>query len=316
MSNEKKKKLASTNSLLPSINYKQSISLVLLLLVTFTSPSTQTPASYDCPGGCVCDETQLSARCENIDALIESFRLKAHHHVARKNFMPIKSLDLSNNQLTKISNQLELLVNLTELNLSHNQLTQVHKLNFEHLENLDLSHNRITSAKLSKLPKNVVNLNLSHNEITYLPSDFMKLKKLRSLELTENPLNCSCETLMIRNWITYKHVWSDKIIKCTSPQIFKGQPWLQARQNEICIESLSTSTQQSRFNWDDIDDNNDVMVDDDPRNKRQADDTEYEDDVNGEEHGGGTDGAGEEIPEGSNESKLKLVYRFKGLKAL
>lgn len=293
MSNEKRKKLASTNSPLPSINYKQSVSLVLLLLVTFTSPSIQTPSThYDCPSGCVCDETQLSARCESIEALIESYSVKAHHHVAKKNFMPIKSLDLSNNRLTKISHQLELLTDLTALNLSHNQLTQVHKLNFEHLETLDLSHNRISSAKLAKLPKNVVHLNLSHNEITYLPSDFMKLKKLRSLELTENPLNCTCETLMIRNWITYQHVWSNEIIKCASPQIFKGQPWLQARQNDICIESMSTTTQQSRYNWDEMEDN-DVMMGDDPNAG----------DKDGEEDGGGSDEGSEDNYDGTDTGK-------------
>ena len=275
MSDEKRRKLGPTRLLPSSLNYNQFVSLVLLFLVTFTSQTSLT--EFDCPNECVCDETKFSAKCENIDALIESYSIKSHHHAARKNFMPIKSLDLSNNQLTKISSQLELLVNLTELNLSHNQLTQVHKLNLRHLETLDLSHNRITSAKLSKLPKNIVNLNLSHNEITYLPSDFMKLKKLRSLELTENPLNCSCDTLMIRNWITYQHVWSDKIIKCASPQMFKGQPWLQARQNEICFEGLSTTTQQSKYNWDELEDN-EVMMGDQPQPDAEDENMEDKDD--------------------------------------
>lgn len=263
MSDEKRKKLASTNSLLPSVNYKQIILLVVVLLVTLTSPSSQTPlaSQYDCPQSCECNESQLSAKCSDIDALIGAYSIK--HHPTRKNFMPIKILDLSNNQLTKISNQLELLANLTELNLSHNRLTQVHKLHFEQLETLDLSHNRITSAKLSKLPKNVIHLNLAHNEITYLPSDFMKLKKLRSLELSENPLNCTCETLMIRNWIQYQHVWTDKVIICASPQVFKGQPWVQARQNDICIESSST-TQATKYNWDELENDNEVMMADDP----------------------------------------------------
>lgn len=258
MSDEKRKKLASTNSLLPSINYNQIIILVVVLLVTLTSPSSQTPlaSQYECPQACECNESQLSAKCSDIDALISAYSIK--HHPTRKNFMPIKILDLSNNQLTKIYNQLELLVNLTDLNLSHNRLTQVHKLHFEHLETLDLSHNRITSAKLSKLPKNVIHLDLAHNEITYLPSDFMKLKKLRSLELSENPLNCTCETLMIRNWIQYQHVWTNNVIICASPQVFKGQPWVQARQNDICIESSST-TQASKYNWDD-----ENMLGDDP----------------------------------------------------
>lgn len=189
--------------------------------------------------------------------------------------MPIKSLDLSNNQLTKLTNQLELLVNVTELNLSHNQLTQVHKLNFDNLEKLDLSHNRITSAKLKKLPKNVIHLNLAHNEITYLPVDFMKLKKLRSLELAGNPLNCSCNTLHVRNWITYHHVWSDNHIVCSSPSAVKGQPWLQARQNDICIEPSSTTTQRSKYNWDNYEDDNEIMMGDQPQ---EDGDVEYDED--------------------------------------
>jgi Leucine rich repeat len=270
------KKLPKTNSLLPSFNYKQFISLVILLLVT--SPSTQTPSvEYECPSSCVCDTAKLSARCDNIESLIASYNKKHHGN----HLMPIKSLDLSKNQLTKVSNQLEVLVNLTDLNLSHNRLTQVHKLNFEHLEKLDLSHNRITSAKLSKLPKNVIHLNLTHNEITYLPVDFMKLKKLRTLELFENPLNCTCDTLMVRNWISYQHVWSSNVIKCLSPQIFKGQPWLQAKQNDICIEPSSTTTQRSnsKYNFDNYDEN-DVMMGDQPASDDDTDavkdDVEYD----------------------------------------
>lgn len=254
-----------SHSALPSISLKQLTSLVLLLLVT----STTLADVFDCPSGCVCDESTLSARCEQLDGLIASYSQKPHK--SRDNFMPIKSLDLSNNKLTKLTNQLELLVNLTELNLSHNQLTQVHKLNFEQLDKLDLSHNQITSAKLKKLPKNVAHLNLAHNEITYLPVDFMKLKKLRSLELTGNPLNCTCNTLHVRNWLTFNHVWSDKIILCSSPAIVKGQPWLQARQNDICMMP-STTTQRSAYNWDNYDDN-EIMMGDQPA----ADDVNYDD---------------------------------------
>lgn len=271
----------SKNSLLPSINYKQFISLVILLLVT--ASTTQTPSSssssstqYVCPNGCECNIEDFSARCENLEALIASYSNKH----SKKNFMPIKSLDLSNNQLTKISNQLELLVNLTELNLSHNHLSQVHKLNFEHLVKLDLSHNRITSAKLSKLPKNVVQLNLMHNEISYLPIDFMKLRKLRTLELSGNPLNCTCETLMVRNWISYQPVWSSNVIKCMSPPIFKGQPWLQARQNDICIEPSSTTERSiSKYNWDNYDDNENMMADQPQVDEdNNGNDFEYEND--------------------------------------
>ena len=280
------RKIPKTKNLLPSINYKQFLSLIILLLVT--SSTTQSPsAKYDCPSGCECNEATLSAKCDNLDELIAAYSQKQHK--SRHNFMPIKSLDLSNNQLTKLTNQLELLTNLTELNLSHNQLTQVHKLNFEGLEKLDLSYNHITSAKLKKLPKNVIHLNLSHNEITYLPVDFMKLKALRSLELAGNPLNCTCNTLHVRNWIRYNHVWSSNVILCTSPLIVKGQPWLQPKQSDICIEpSSTTTTQRSKYNWDNYEDDNEIMMGDQPQaDQADTDDIEYEeeeentDDVDG-----------------------------------
>lgn len=269
------RKLPKANSLLPSFNFKQFISLIILLLVT--SSTTQSPsAKYDCPSGCECNATTLSAKCDDLDELIESYSRKQNSN----NLMPIQSLDLSNNQLTKLTNQLELLTNLTELNLSHNQLTQVQKLNFVGLEKLDLSYNRITSAKLRKLPRNVIHLNLSHNEITYLPVDFMKLKALRSLELTGNPLNCTCNTLQVRNWLTYHHVWTDNHIICASPIIVKGQPWLQARQNDICIvPSSTTTTQRSKYNWDNYEDDNEIMMGDQP----QADQADDDDDVEYEE---------------------------------
>lgn len=251
--NNSKKKL---QNVLPLLSYKQIFSLLILLLVT--SLSTQTPSTpYVCPTDCECNIDNFSARCENLESLIASYSRK---HASKK-FMPIKSLDLSNNELTKISNQLEVLVNLTELNLSNNKLSQVRKLNFPHLETLDLSHNHITSGKLSKLPKNIVNLNLAHNDITYLPVDFMKLKKLRTLDLHENPLNCTCETLHVRNWMSYQNVWSSMVIKCTSPQIVKGQPWLQVRQMDICLETTTTSIKKT---WDDMEDN-DVMLGDEPQ---------------------------------------------------
>lgn len=260
------------HSLLPSFSFKQFISLIVLLLVT--SSTTSSPAKYDCPSSCECDENTLSARCDDMSELIASYRTKT-----KQNLMPIKSLDLSNNQLTKVSSQLEVLVNLTDLNLSSNHLTQVQKLNFNYLEKLDLSHNRITSAKLKKLPKNVVHLNLAYNEITYLPVDFMKLKALRSLELAGNPINCTCNTLHVRNYLTYHHVWSDNHILCASPAIVKGQPWLQARQNEICIEP-STTTQRSKYNWDNYEDDNEIMMGDQPQ---EENDVEYEEDEDEEQ---------------------------------
>ncbi|CAO1349012.1 unnamed protein product [Diamesa serratosioi] len=255
---------------LPSFNLKQfSLILILLLVNTVTSTTTPIPSTteiatplYECPTSCICNETELSARCNSLDGLISSLNSKA---ARRHNYMPIQLLDLSNNELTKLTNQMELLVNLTELNLSNNQLTQVHKLKFKHLEKLDLSHNQITSAKLTKIPVNIVHLNLSFNEITYIPLGFMKLKKLRSIELNGNPLNCTCSTLHVRNWMSYRSIWSDQHIKCIAPLNVKDQPWLQAKQHEICNHEMQfeqTTKSGSKYNWDNYDDENELMMGD------------------------------------------------------
>lgn len=194
--------------------------------------------------------------------------------------MPIKQLDLSNNQLEKVSHQLQILEDIEELNLSHNKLTQVQKLNFKNLQKLNLSNNRITSAKVKKVPRTVVELNLAYNEITYLPTEFMKFKQLRRLEMNGNPLNCTCDTLHVRNWLNTNNVWTDKIV-CASPISVKGRPWLQVRQNDICFEPSSTTQQapfKSKYNWDEYEDgSNDIMMGDQPQDDDATETSDKED---------------------------------------
>lgn len=256
-----------TNKLLRVLNHKFLFQCILLLLLTnaATSSSIANPpaVTYQCAKSCECNQTTSSARCEDINELIASYKDDNRLHV----MMPIKQLDLSNNQLEKISHQLEILEDVEELNLSHNKLTQVQKLNFKNLQKLNLSNNRITSAKVKKVPRTVVELNLAYNEITYLPTEFMKFKQLRRLEMNGNPLNCTCDTLHVRNWLNTNNVWTDKIV-CASPISVKGRPWLQVRQNDICFEPSSTTQQapfKSKYNWDEYEDENDIMMGDQPQ---------------------------------------------------
>lgn len=183
--------------------------------------------------------------------------------------LPIKRLALSGLELKKIPAQLENIRNITELDLSNNHLSEVNHLG-KRIRRLNLSQNRITSGKLSKIPLYVESLNLSHNDITYLPLYLMKLKKLRAIELADNPINCTCETLHIRNWLTTRHVWSDQHIKCSAPQEFKGRPWLQVKQSDVCHEA----GRDGGYNWDDYEDENDLMLGDQAAN---LDDEEEED---------------------------------------
>jgi hypothetical protein len=56
-------------------------------------------------------------------------------------------------------------------------------------------------------------------------------------------------------------VWSDKHIKCMAPQEYKGRPWLQVKQVDVCTTHRKVTAHTS-YNWDD--DENDLMLGDQP----------------------------------------------------
>lgn len=226
----------------------------MLMLLLINLPLT---SSTNCPSGCQCDESTNTATCTSATGLQSIDKS-----------VPFQRLILSGLELTKVPAQLENIRNITDLDLSNNQLAEVNHLG-KRIRHLNLSRNRITSAKLGKIPLFVESLNLTHNEITYLPPHLMKLRNLRHIELANNPINCTCETLHIRNWLTTRHVWTDQHVKCSAPVEFKGRPWLQVKQADVCHRPPSGA-----HNWDDYDeDENELMLGDEPR----VDDAEEED---------------------------------------
>lgn len=140
------------------------LALVALLVLLNAVAATNTSA-YICPKGCECNNASIA--CSSASGLRSIDKS-----------LPIKRLVLSGLELKKIPAHLENIRNITELDLSDNQLAEVNHLG-KRIRRLNLSQNRITSGKLSKIPLYVESLNLSHNDITYLPLYLMKLKKLQ-----------------------------------------------------------------------------------------------------------------------------------------
>ncbi|XP_055686377.1 protein windpipe [Lutzomyia longipalpis] len=229
------------------------------LLLSLATPSVT--ANPTCPAGCTCILSPNSAttfshvRCQNAD------------HIAEVGPISVETLDLSNAGIVRLTNHLENLQNLTHLDLSNNRLSEANRLN-KKIRELNLSYNRITSGKLGKLPLRVQVLNLTHNEITYLPMTLMKLRDLKQIELAGNRINCTCETLQVRNWLQQRHVWSDRPVKCHSPIRFKGMPWLQVKQADVCDDD------RERNIWGDANDDNELMMGDAPAS---SGDSEYDD---------------------------------------
>lgn len=213
--------------------------------------------AFTCPDYCQCTEIHHNnrhsynhAKCTSLEGLRKLGKTSDLH-----------SLDLSGTNLTKITNQLDKLTNLTKIDLHDNRLSEVNCLSTKRVRTLNLSNNRITSGKLAKIPPFVKHLNLTHNDITVLPEDFKNLIHLKSLELADNPLNCTFETLEVRNWLQERRVWTDRPIRCMAPLQYKGRSWLQVRQADVYD---GNGLDEPRMLPSANDDENDLMLGDDP----------------------------------------------------
>uniref|UniRef100_A0A034V9F1 Protein STRUBBELIG-RECEPTOR FAMILY 7 n=1 Tax=Bactrocera dorsalis TaxID=27457 RepID=A0A034V9F1_BACDO len=199
--------------------------------VSTVNATTADSNNYNCPADCQCVLAQnthtplLHAKCTSLEGL----RL----YEAKESSLPIHSLDLSYLNLKRLSHPLEKLPSVTSIDLSHNDLHEFGHLG-RRIKKLNLKHNRITSSKLTKLPAHVQVLNLQHNDITYLPLDLTHLSNLMTLELSHNEINCSCETLEVRNWLQERHVFMEHAVTCAYPVEVKGKSWLQVKQSDIC----------------------------------------------------------------------------------
>lgn len=232
--------------------------LSFYLLISIVLLSVGWSGAFTCPDQCSCVEVQRKrlsynhAKCTSLEGLRQLGKTSDLH-----------SLDLSAMNLTKINNQLDKLTNLSKVDLSENRLSEINSLGAKRIRILNLSGNRITSGKLGKVPATVKHLNLSHNDITILTDAFKRFIHLKSLELAHNPINCTCETLDIRNWLQERNVWTEKPIQCMAPLKFKGRSWLQIRQSEVCDPHGLESPRMLPFS-DTSDDVNDLMLGDDP----------------------------------------------------
>jgi len=123
-----------------------------------------------------------------------------------------KTLDLSNQNLTKIPDYVFNVTNLEELNVSNNQLTgaiqsQIGQL--KKLKVLNASNNLMTGvpAEVGQL-LNLQVLDLSNNQLTGLPNELANLKNLKTFNISGN--NYSTQDL---NGIMQKLPASVNIIK-------------------------------------------------------------------------------------------------------
>lgn len=240
--------------------------LLGLLCGLYAVSATPTAAPF-CPEDCRCTLSQhthkpmMHAKCNSTKGLQ---RLHEPLYAA----IPIHSIDLSFLGLTRVGHVLDMLPDLTSVDLSHNELHELGHLS-KRIKKLNLKHNRLTSAKLLKLPQHLQVLNLQHNDITNLPIELKHLQHLQQLELGHNVINCSCVTLEVRNWLQEQSVYMEKPVICNQPTEAHGLPWLQLKQSEICEKE-----KQSWYSVESAD--NDLMLGDQPKPEELAQEEEEE----------------------------------------
>lgn len=226
----------------------------LLALIFCVCAAVASPAYY-CPEDCSCTlslhthKPTLHAKCNSTNG----FKLSEEPLRAS---IPIHSIDLSYLGLTRMGHVLDMLPNLTSVDLSHNELHDIGHLS-KRIKKLNLKHNRLTSAKLVKLPQHLQVLNLQHNDITYLPNELTHLHHLQQLELGHNAINCSCSTLEVRDWLQEQHIYMEKPVICNLPAEARGKSWLQLKKSDVCAK------EKSGWYATDIDEN-ELMMGDQP----------------------------------------------------
>lgn len=202
------------------------VSAYFLAVLVLVSPSL----AGICPESCICTNTRDGlhrATCSNL-AEIYKFTLHQKHH-------NINILDLSHNNITKLSHELDRLTEIVTLDLSTNGITDINKFlsNAKKLVHLNLANNRIRQLTLTYLPASVSSLDLTNNLLQDLPSDLEHLSSLEHFELDGNPLDCSCTNIRARDRLLSRNVFIDKV-KCSTPTKYAGRSWLQLKTKEIC----------------------------------------------------------------------------------
>ncbi|XP_017866873.1 PREDICTED: protein slit isoform X1 [Drosophila arizonae] len=170
-----------------------------------------------CPPACTCTGTVV--RCsrnqlkeiprgippETSELYLESNEIEQIHYERIRHLRALTRLDLSNNQITILSNYT--FANLTKLStliISYNKLQCLQRHALSGLNNLRV-------------------LSLHGNRISMLPEgSFEDLKSLTHIALGSNPLYCDCSLKWFSDWIKLDYV-EPGIARCAEPEHMKDK---------------------------------------------------------------------------------------------
>ena len=95
---------------------------------------------------------------------------------------------------------------------------------FPYLTKLDISGNRLDNISnvfdvFTCCSSRLSSLDISNNNLTTLPRMCQNISSLRSFRLSENPLQCNCEIMWMKDWLNNSDIVDDPMnISCTMPE--------------------------------------------------------------------------------------------------
>lgn len=151
----------------------------------------------------------------------------------------LETLTAPTAQDTLIPGLFDNLTSLRHLDMSGGYLKTIEPGSFRTLSNLrslDLSNNHIEYLELASLEglTDLRKLNLRKNAIRQLPPALVRLKHLRHLDIHDNPLNCNCATLKVRDLLVQRKVSVSKKVVCADPSNLKGTSLMKPNAAIVC----------------------------------------------------------------------------------
>lgn len=146
--------------------------------------------------------------------------------------VPIEDFTILN--VNDIDTKIKIHHNNKHMDLSGSGITTLSLPPLLQLTHLNLSSNYLKSLNFTALPRTITNLDLSHNLLTNIPKDIARLENLKNLNLSGNPVLCSCDLVEVRNALKYANVDVSGVVLCSAPPHLRGASWDSV---EICPKS-------------------------------------------------------------------------------
>ncbi|KAK7573465.1 hypothetical protein V9T40_010656 [Parthenolecanium corni] len=173
---------------------------------------------------------------QEVDLSRNSIRKLSHSLFAANT--KLRYVNVEGNPLDLSSHPLFASATIWEVNLAACDLDRLPASTFQGLPNLrylSLADNRLRTIAQNSLPSGLKRLDLSGNEILNVPlSELSRLKGLKEIDLSHNPLNCTCQLMRFYLGFGGKGAVLRKQIRCAMPVQYVGRSLLDLPQDSLC----------------------------------------------------------------------------------